>query len=204
MEEELDLFSFEEPEVICGADEAGRGPLAGPVTAAAVILPEDFPVNLLNDSKKLSEKQRLEAEIIIKQKAIWAITFIDNEEIDRINILNAALKAMAESYKEVCKQKKPDILYVDGNKLPPLENTAMKAIVKGDAKIPAIMAASILAKCARDRFMDEMDEKYPGYDFKKNKGYPSKAHQKALEELGQTPIHRKSFHLKKKDKTTLL
>ncbi len=204
MEEELDLFSFEEPKVICGADEAGRGPLAGPVTAAAVILPDDFPINLLNDSKKLTEKQRLEAEIVIKKRAIWAITFIDNEEIDRINILNASLKAMAESYKEVSKQKKPDILYVDGNKLPPLENTSMKAIVKGDSKIPAIMAASILAKCARDRYMEEMDGKYPGYGFRKNKGYPSKEHQKALEELGQSPIHRKSFHLKKKENTTLL
>ncbi len=195
MEEELYLFDLPQYDVICGADEAGRGPLAGPVVAAAVVLPKDFPIEILNDSKKLSEKKRKDAEKVIKEKAIYSIKFISHEEIDEINILQASLKGMAEAYKEVCQKIKCDILYVDGNKIPQVEGN-VEAVVKGDSKIPEIMAASILAKTARDRYMDEMDELYPEYGFKINKGYPTKAHRIAIQQYGSSPIHRKTFKVK--------
>lgn len=198
-EEQGLLFEEAEKSIICGADEAGRGPLAGPVVAAACLLPKDFPLELLNDSKKLTEKQRQEAEKVIKEKAIYAITFISPEEIDRINILQASLKAMAESYLKVNEMVKCDLLLVDGNKLPKL-NANMKAIVKGDSKIPEIMAASILAKTARDEYMDQMDELYPNYGFRKHKGYPTAEHYAAIEKWGPTPIHRMSFALTKRNK----
>ncbi len=195
MEEQLYLFDLPKYNVICGTDEAGRGPLAGPVVAAAVVLPKDFPISILNDSKKMSEKKRLEAEKIIKEKAIYAITFISHDEIDKINILNASLKAMAQSYEEVCKKIKCDILYVDGNKCPPIDGN-VEAVVKGDSKIPEIMAASILAKNARDRYMNEMDKLYPEYGFKINKGYPTVMHRNAIKTYGSSPIHRKTFKVK--------
>lgn len=195
MEEQLFLFDLPKYEVICGADEAGRGPLAGPVVAAAVVLPKDFPTNILNDSKKMSEKKREEAEKIIKEKAIYSIKFISHEEIDKINILEASLKGMALAYEEVCQKIKCDILYVDGNKVPKVEGN-VEAVVKGDSKIPEIMAASILAKTARDRYMNKMDALYPEYGFKINKGYPTKAHREAIQQFGSSPIHRKTFRVK--------
>ena len=201
LEEQDLLFEDESEGIICGADEAGRGPLAGPVVAAAVVLPPTFPFEILNDSKKLSEEKRLNAEKIIKEKAIYAITFISEKEIDEINILNASLLAMKKSYLEVIKKTHVDLLLVDGNKLPDLECN-MKAIVKGDAKIHEIMAASILAKCARDRFMLEMDKQYPEYGFKHHKGYPTEEHVLAIEKYGLSPIHRKSFHLKQKKQSS--
>ncbi len=196
-----ELFSFETPRTICGTDEAGRGPLAGPVTAAAVVLPDDFPSYILADSKKLSHKQLLEAEKVIKEKALaWSIRFISNEEIDEINILNAALKAMALAFEDVNEKVHVDRLMVDGNRSPKKfmkTDVEIETVVKGDDKIHEIMAASILAKTARDRYMDELDKEYPVYNFIKNKGYPSKEHQEAIMKYGLSPCHRKSFHLKK-------
>ena len=197
-----ELFSFDKALTICGTDEAGRGPLAGPVTAAAVVLPQDFPFCILADSKKLSHKQLEEAEKIIKEKAIaYEITFISNEEIDDINILNASLKAMAISYEKVNEKIHVDKLMVDGNRSPRkfIDNgdLEIETVVKGDSKIHEIMAASILAKTARDRYMLELDKKYPYYGFSRNKGYPSKEHQEAIVKYGLSPVHRKTFHLKK-------
>ncbi|MDD7588019.1 ribonuclease HII [Bullifex porci] len=196
-----ELFSFNEVLTICGTDEAGRGPLAGPVTAAAVVLPKDFPFEILADSKKLSHNKLIEAEKVIREKAVaFSISFISNEEIDEINILNAALKAMANSYKEVNKIIHVDKLMVDGNRSPRkfIEDSslAIETVVKGDSKIHEIMAASILAKTARDRFMEALDKEYPQYGFSKNKGYPSKEHQEAIIKYGLSPYHRKTFHLK--------
>lgn len=195
MEEQQLLFDFPINETVCGTDEAGRGPLAGPVVAAAVVLDKDFPISILNDSKKMSEKARLEAELIIKEKSIYSIKFIFHDEIDEINILNASLKAMKLSYQEICSKIKVDILLVDGNKVPDI-NENVQAIVKGDSKIPEIMAASILAKNERDRYMMEMDLLYPEYGFKINKGYPTLFHRNAIKEFGLCPIHRKTFKVK--------
>lgn len=195
MEEQLFLFNLPEYEIICGTDEAGRGPLAGPVVAAAVVLNKNFPIALLNDSKKMSEKARLKAEKVIKENSIYSIIFIDHEEIDKINILNASLKAMKLAYEEVLLKTKCDILLVDGNKVPQVEGN-VTAIVKGDSKIPEIMAASILAKTARDRYMEEMDLIYPEYGFKINKGYPTLSHRQAIKQYGISPIHRKTFRVK--------
>jgi len=194
MEQGLLFDDFEEikEKVICGADEAGRGPLAGPVFAAAVILPQDFPIEILNDSKVLSEKKRNYAEKVIREKAIFAVSFSTQQEIDKINILNASLLAMKRAYLKVEKIKKPDIFYVDGNKKP-IVHTYTLAIIKGDSKIPEIMAASILAKNARDRFMIFASKKWPKYDFEHNKGYPTNKHKQALYKYGPCPIHRKTF-----------
>lgn len=192
-----ELFEqFEEVKVICGTDEAGRGPLAGPVVAAAVILPKDFPISLLNDSKKMGERERLEAENIIKEKALaWSVTSVSHKVIDKINILNASLFAMKRSYEKIRDRGfDVSILLCDGNKRPDVD-CPVEAIVKGDAKIPEIMAASILAKNHRDRLMVLADSKWPMYDFKKHKGYPTKEHYRALNEYGPCPIHRLSFRL---------
>ena len=180
--------------VVCGADEAGRGPLAGPVTAAAVVLPDDFPIEILNDSKKMSEKERDEAAVIIKEKATaWAIVSLSHKVIDRINILNASLLAMRKAYEHVAEETHVDSLLVDGNKKPDVP-VYVKAIVKGDAKIPEIMAASILAKNERDRIMVLCDRKWPGYGYAKHKGYPSPEHRKRIAELGPSPIERMTFN----------
>ena len=191
---------FEEPvyNLIVGADEAGRGPLAGPVCAAAVVLPSDFPFEILADSKALSEKKRLIAEPIIKEKAIaWAIAWGTPAEIDSINILNASLLAMKRAYLLVEKQLAskglvPDILLVDGNKRPDVP-IACQAIVKGDASVHEIMAASILAKNARDRIMVLAAKRWPQYGFEKHKGYPCASHKAALHAFGPCPIHRLTF-----------
>ncbi len=202
---EYELFEYvENKKNIAGSDEAGRGPLAGPVVAAAVVLPEDFPTNILNDSKKLDEKHRLYAEKIIKEKAIaYSVVSVSNEVIDKINILQAALFAMKSAYDDIKAKTKVDLLLVDGNKTPVVD-CDVEAIVKGDMKVPEIMAASILAKNERDRIMVEYDKQYPGYGFAKHKGYPTKAHYEAIRKLGLTPIHRLSFTLYKEDDTPSL
>ena len=191
---------FEEPvyNLIVGADEAGRGPLAGPVCAAAVVLPSDFPFDILADSKALSEKKRLAAEPVIKEKAIaWAVAWASPREIDEINILWASMLAMKRAFEKVSYQLKekgltPDILLVDGNRRPDV-SIPCQAIVKGDASVHEIMAASILAKNARDRFMICAAKKWPQYGFEKHKGYPCASHKAALHEFGPCPIHRLSF-----------
>ena len=199
MDSQLSLFEEPVYNLIVGADEAGRGPLAGPVCAAAVVLPSDFPFEILADSKALSEKKRLLAEPIIKEKAIaWAIAWGTPAEIDSINILNASLLAMKRAYLLVEKQLaskglSPDILLVDGNKRPDVP-IACQAIVKGDASVHEIMAASILAKNARDRIMVLAAKRWPQYGFEKHKGYPCASHKAALHAFGPCPIHRLTFH----------
>lgn len=194
--------------VIVGFDEAGRGPLAGPVCAAAVILPPNFPVELLNDSKKLSEKKRLAAEAVIKEKALWGLAFVDEKKIDQMNILRASLFAMKLAFDDLLKKKDEWIKnkglaaadydldkiegIADGTFVPDVQ-IKCEAVVKADAKFHQVMAASVLAKTARDRFMVEMDKKYPGYGYAKHKGYPTAAHKAACRELGPSPIQRLSF-----------
>ena len=183
---------------IVGFDEAGRGPLAGPVTAAAGILPPDFPFEILNDSKKLSEKKRLAAEVVIKEKALWGLSFVDHKKIDEINILRASLLAMKLAFDDLLKKNAGLDLnglngIADGTFVPPELPFECQAVVKADAKYPEVMAASILAKTARDRFMLEADKKYPGYGYAKHKGYPTAAHKEACRELGPSPIQRLSF-----------
>lgn len=185
-------------DLVIGADEAGRGPLAGPVCASAVVLPRDFPLELLNDSKKMSERKRLLAEPVIKEKAIaWAVCWATPQEIDEINILNASLLAMKRAFSKVMTQLvskglRADVLLVDGNRKPPVDFPC-QAIVKGDSKVPEIMAASILAKNARDRFMVCAAKRWPQYCFDKHKGYPSPLHKELLRKYGPCPIHRLTF-----------
>ena len=194
MEEQLILFDFSHPGYICGCDEAGRGPLAGPVCAASCILPDDFDTSILDDSKKLSEKKRAELEILIKEKALcWSTVLIFQDEIDEINILNATMKAMKLSYLRISRQFPVSRFLVDGNRKPPVTDTEVETIVKGDAKIPQIMAASILAKTERDRYMINMDRLYPEYGFAIHKGYGTRRHYEAIKEYGPTPLHRLSF-----------
>lgn len=183
--------------LLVGFDEAGRGPLAGPVCAAAVILPDDFPIEILNDSKKLSEKKRAAAEAVIKEKALWGIAFVDHKKIDEINILEASMLAMKNAFEDMLK-KKPDLKLdeisgiTDGTRCPdvPVE---CRCEPKADGKYPCVMAASILAKTARDRLMLEMDKKYPDYGYAKHKGYPTKAHREICHKLGPSPIQRLTF-----------
>ena len=194
MEEQLSLFDFHCDGLVCGCDEAGRGPLAGPVAAAACILPQDFDFSILNDSKKLSEKQRLEAEAVIRKKAAaFSIVFINAQEIDEINILQATMKAMKLCYEEIRAKEKISVFYVDGNRKPDIRDTEVEAVIRGDGKIPSIMAASILAKTARDRLMLELDRLYPQYGFARNKGYGTKEHYAALQKYGPCPEHRRTF-----------
>jgi ribonuclease HII len=185
--------------IVVGMDEAGRGPLAGPVYAAAVILPKDFPFEVLNDSKILNAKKRDIAEKVIKEKAIsYAVCFATASEIDEYNILWASMLAMKRAFEKVASQYNGviDIALADGNKKPDVP-VKCEAIVKGDAKVHEIMAASILAKNERDRFMQLCDKKWPVYGFKKHMGYPTKLHRQMLEDYGPCPIHRKSFTFKK-------
>lgn len=177
--------------LIAGVDEAGRGPLAGPVVAAAVILDESTVIAGLGDSKTISETKRNYLAAEIKEKALaWAIAQVENEEIDELNILNASMLAMKKAVEALKIQ--PDHVQVDGNCCPPL-NCSVEAIVKGDALVEVIGAASILAKVSRDALMVEMDEVYPGYGFAKHKGYPTKQHRAALLRLGVCEIHRRSY-----------
>ena len=178
--------------IIAGVDEAGRGPLAGPVVVAAVILDLNKKIPGLNDSKKLSEKKREELyEIIIKEAICWEVKIISPEIIDEINILQATLFGMEEAVLSL--KVKPDLCLIDGNKIPKKLIGFSKAIVKGDAKIASIAAASILAKVTRDRIMYKLHEKFPQYNFKCNKGYPTKEHIAALDKYGILDCHRKSY-----------
>ena len=199
--------------LICGFDEAGRGPLAGPVTAAAVILPKDFPVEILNDSKKLSEKKREAAEKIIMEKACWGIGIVDHETIDKINILQASMYAMKIAY-EMMRSKLPEWLksqggefvqaaesgnldefisaITDGTSCPKV-SCSVRCEPKADGKYPEVMAASIIAKVERDKIMMEYDKIYPGYGYASHKGYPTKSHKEACMRLGPSPIQRRSF-----------
>lgn len=179
--------------IIAGVDEVGRGPLAGPVVAAAVILDPNNPIEGLTDSKKLSEKKRDQLESVIKERALYyAIAELSPEDIDRYNILQASLMAMAKAVSQL--EIKPEKVLVDGNKKPDIEHDCIvEAIIGGDLTEPAISAASIIAKQYRDRLMVAYEETYPGYGFAKHKGYPTKAHREAIIELGITPIHRRSF-----------
>ena len=178
-------------EVVCGIDEAGRGPLAGPVYAAAVILPNGHIVEGVNDSKKISEKKRdLLFDKIIDECVCYSIGTASEQEIDEINILQATFLAMRRAVEGL--EIKPDIALVDGNKKSGLD-IAEQTIVKGDSKSANIAAASIIAKVSRDRYMLEMSEKYPEYQFEKHKGYGTKLHYEMLEKYGISPIHRKTF-----------
>lgn len=177
-----------------GCDEAGRGCLAGPVTAAAVILPEKFTHPLLNDSKKLNEKTRSELKEIIEEQALaWAVAFVDHTEIDKINILNASIMAMHLALGKL--KTKPAHIIVDGNRFKPYKKIPHTTIVKGDGKFMSIAAASILAKTHRDLFMLELHGQFPQYGWNENKGYPAPAHKAAIAEHGITPYHRRSFRL---------
>ena len=176
---------------VCGIDEAGRGPLAGPVFAAAVILPDDLGDLGINDSKKLSEKKRDALFDVIKEKAIaWSVASAGEAEIDEINILNATFLAMKRAVEGL--SVKPDVALVDGNRKP---KTGIEEItlVKGDAKSISIAAASILAKVSRDRYLLELDKKYPEYQFSKHKGYPTALHYEMIKKHGISPVHRLSF-----------
>ena len=178
-------------ELICGVDEAGRGPLAGPVCAAAVVLPRNADIPGLNDSKKLSDKKRRELFPVIQQTAIaYAIVMVDEKTIDEINILQATFQAMAQAVSKL--EKKPDYILVDGNKLPALEAPA-KAVVHGDSLSASIAAASVLAKVSRDDLMLELAKDYPEYGFDIHKGYGTKAHTAAILEHGPCSIHRATF-----------
>lgn len=178
-------------EVICGVDEAGRGPLAGPVYAAAVILPKGHIVEGVNDSKKISEKKReLLFDKIISECVSYSVGIATEKEIDEINILQATFLAMRRAVDGLT--IKPDIAFIDGNKKPGLD-IEEQVIVKGDAKSANIAAASIIAKVSRDRYMLQMAEKYPQYQFEKHKGYGTKLHYEMIEKYGISPIHRKTF-----------
>lgn len=178
-------------EIVCGVDEAGRGPLAGPVFAAAVILPAGLEDIGINDSKKLSEKKREELFGIITEKAVaWAVASASEKEIDELNILNATFLAMKRAVDALT--VRPDIALIDGNRKP---NTGIEEVtlVKGDAKSISIAAASVLAKVSRDRYLCELDDLYPEYQFKKHKGYPTKLHYEMIKKYGISPVHRLSF-----------
>lgn len=176
---------------VCGIDEAGRGPLAGPVCAAAVLLPEGLVIDGLNDSKKLSEKKRELLFPVIEENALaFGIGFADEKEIDEINILQATFLAMRRAFDAM--QRRCDYVLVDGNRMPPMPVSG-ETVVKGDAKSPSIAAASILAKVSRDRVMLEYAKQYPEYQFEKHKGYGTKAHVEALHAFGPSPIHRRTF-----------
>ena len=180
--------------VTAGADEAGRGCLAGPVTAAAVILPPDYHNDQLNDSKQLTEKQREALRRDIEHHAVsWAFTHIPPQRIDQINILWASVEAMQASIDRL--SPTPELLLIDGNRFRAHRDIPHRCIVKGDATYYCIAAASVIAKTERDHLMEQLDEQYPGYDWKKNKGYPTAAHRRAIARLGSTPLHRLSFRL---------
>jgi ribonuclease HII len=177
-----------------GCDEAGRGCLAGPVVAAAVILPKRFKHPILDDSKKLSAKQRLILrDDIISSASDWKVAFIDNKEIDELNILRASIKAMHIAIDGLINA--PEFLLIDGNRFYPYKNIKHQTIIRGDGLYASIAAASILAKTFRDEYMEKIHDEFPVYNWKKNKGYPTSDHRKAIIEFGITSYHRRSFHL---------
>ena len=186
--------------VEAGCDEAGRGPLAGPVFAAAVILPEGFFHPLLDDSKRMTERSRDILRPIIEQNAVaWAVESVQPGEIDRINILNASITGMQRAVLRLA--VKPDLLLVDGNRFKPLDGYAHVTVVHGDATYASIAAASVLAKTWRDEYMRKIAQEYPQYGWDRNMGYPTKEHIEAIREYGYTPYHRKSFHPKELEPT---
>ena len=183
-----------EGRIEAGCDEAGRGRLAGPVTAAAVILPPDFRNDLLNDSKQLTERQRNLLRPIIEREALaWAVAFVSPEEIDEINILRASITAMHRAIDQLT--IRPEALLIDGNRFTAYHDIPHTTIVKGDGKMMSIAAASVLAKTHRDEYMCRIAEEYPQYHWLDNKGYPTKAHRAAIAEHGASPYHRMSFQL---------
>jgi len=187
-------LSFSNKFIEAGCDEAGRGCLAGPVFAAAVILPDDFKNELLNDSKKLKEKDRDQLRKVIESEAVsWAVASVDNLLIDEINILNASFLAMHLAIDKL--NKVPELLLIDGNRFKPYKKIQHQCIIKGDGKFLSIAAASILAKTHRDEFMKNAHLQYPNYNWKQNKGYPTKAHKRAIAQFGTTPLHRMTFNM---------
>ena len=201
MHNEPHLLSFLHPDQIeAGCDEAGRGPLAGPVFAAAVILPKDFHHPLLNDSKKMTEKARETLRPIIEKEAVaWAVEEVSAEEIDTINILNASITGMQRAVRRL--GVKPEFLLIDGNRFKPFDGYRYQCVVKGDGKYASIAAASVLAKTYRDEYMRKLDVEFPQYGWERNMGYPTKEHIDAIIRHGYTPHHRKSFHLKQLEPT---
>jgi ribonuclease HII len=186
--------SYQKKLIEAGCDEAGRGCLAGPVYAAAVILPIDYKNSLLNDSKKLSEKNRNQLRIEIEKDAIaFGIGIVDNEKIDEINILKASFLAMHLAVQQL--NTAPELLLIDGNRFTPYPSIPHKCIIKGDAKFLSIAAASVLAKTYRDEFLEKMHQEFPVYDWSKNKAYPTKKHRESIIKYGITSYHRKSFNL---------
>lgn len=190
----LKSFFSNKDTIECGCDEAGRGCLAGPVVAAAVILPQGFLHPLLNDSKKLSDKQRRFLRPIIEQNALaYCVGFVSNQEIDKINILQASFLAMNRAIEGL--KQKPELLLIDGNRFNNKTDIAFQCIVKGDSLYQSIAAASILAKTYRDDYMLNLHKEFPKYHWDKNMGYPTKQHRQAIIENGISPFHRKSFNL---------
>ena len=188
------LSSFTDHLIEAGCDEAGRGCLAGPVVAAAVILPRDYRHELLNDSKQLSREDRENLRVDIERDALaWAVAEVDNEEIDRINILNASYRAMHLAVEKL--SITPALLLIDGNRFKPYQDIPFECIIKGDGKYLSIAAASILAKTYRDECMYNLAVQYPGYSWETNVGYPTGAHRDGIRQYGVTPLHRKSFTL---------
>jgi ribonuclease HII len=184
--------------IIAGVDEAGRGAIAGPVVAAAVILTSDVPIDILKDSKTLTKEKRRDAfDIIMATTPYIGIGVLSHRYIDRINILQATMIAMKNAILQL--KKKPGLVLIDGNKAPELKNYNLETIIKGDQKIPAISAASIIAKVTRDTIMEKADIKFPEYGFKIHKGYGTKTHYDALFKIGASPIHRLSFNLTKQN-----
>lgn len=188
------LSFYKENQIEAGCDEAGRGCLAGPVFAAAVILPPDFENNLLNDSKKLTEKQRYDLRKVIELQALaWAVEAVSNDEIDEVNILNASFLAMNRAIMQL--KIKPGHLLIDGNRFRPQTDIPFTCMVKGDGRFFSIAAASVLAKTYRDDFMKKIHNEFPAYDWNRNKGYPTKKHRDAIRKHGVTVYHRRSFRL---------
>ena len=188
------LELYHKSKIVAGTDEAGRGCLAGPVTAAAVILPKNFKNEILNDSKVLSLKKRNILKEFIEEKAIYfGVTHVFMEEIDKINILNASITAMQRSLEKL--KQVPELIIVDGNRFKPFKDIPYECIIKGDGKYLSIAAASVLAKTYRDAYMEQIHEEFPMYNWKQNKGYPTKEHRAAIEKYGITKYHRKSFKL---------
>ena len=188
------LSFFKDNTIEAGCDEAGRGCLAGPVFAAAVILPPDFDSDLLNDSKILTEKQRFELRPVIEKEALaWAVEAVSNEEIDEVNILNASFLAMNRAVQKL--KIRPGHLLIDGNRFRPQSDIPFTCMIKGDGRFFSIAAASVLAKTWRDDFMEMIHSEFPVYDWKKNKGYPTLKHREAIRKYGISKYHRKTFRL---------
>ena len=201
MRDLTELKSYMHPDLLeAGCDEAGRGPLAGPVFAAAVIMPKDFYHPLLNDSKKMSQKAREELRPIIERESLaWAVVEVSAEEIDSLNILWASVEGMHRAIRQL--SVKPEFILVAGNKFKPLDGIPYKTVVHGDATYTSIAAASVLAKTYRDDRMKELALEYPQYGWERNMGYPTREHIEAIKQWGYSPYHRKSFHPKELEPT---